>query len=133
MAPNHGQAGSRRDGGAGGRRAGARVPGERTRSFVRRTGEIGVRMALGARPGNVLRMFVVECLTIASVGVLTGLAAALGAGRLIASMLFGLSPIDPVTYVAVTVILTGIAVVASLAPAVRASRIDPAVALKREA
>jgi len=47
-------------------------------------------------------------------------------------MLFGLSPVDPVTYLAVTVILTGIALLASLAPAVRASRIDPAVALKNE-
>jgi predicted permease len=102
-------------------------------NVLQRTGEIGVRIALGARPGHVLRMIVIECLTIAGVGVLAGLAAAFGAGRLIASMLFGLSPVDPVTYFAVTVILTAMALLASLAPAVRASRIDPAVALKREA
>jgi predicted permease len=102
-------------------------------NVLQRTGEIGVRIALGARPGHVLRMIVIECLTIAGVGVLAGLAAAFGAGRFIASMLFGLSPVDPVTYFAVTVILTAVAVLASLAPAVRASRIDPAVALKREA
>jgi predicted permease len=109
------------------------IYGLMSHNVLQRTGEIGVRIALGARPGHVLRMIVIECLTIAGVGVLAGLAAAFGAGRLIASMLFGLSPVDPVTYFAVTVILTAMALLASLAPAVRASRIDPAVALKREA
>ncbi len=108
------------------------IYGLMSHNVARRTSEIGVRMALGAKPGNVLRMIVAECLTIVSFGVIAGLAAAVGAGRFIASMLFGLSPIDPVTYVGVTVMLTAIAVLASLAPAVRASRIDPVLALKRE-
>jgi ABC-type antimicrobial peptide transport system permease subunit len=109
------------------------IYGLMSHNVLRRTGEIGVRMALGARPGNVLRMIVGESLTIVSFGIVIGMSAAFGAGRLIASMLFGLSPIDPLTYFAVIVILTSIALLASLAPAVRASRIDPAVALKREA
>jgi predicted permease len=109
------------------------IYGLMSHNVLRRTGEIGVRMALGARPGNVLRMIIGESLTIVSFGIVTGMSAAFGAGRLIASMLFGLSPIDPLTYFAVIVILTSIALLASLAPAVRASRIDPAVALKREA
>ncbi len=109
------------------------IYGLMSHNVLQRTGEIGVRIALGARPGDVVRMIVVECLTIAGVGVLAGLAAAFAAGRLVASMLFGLSPVDPATYFAATVILAAMALLASLAPAVRASRIEPAVALKREA
>jgi predicted permease len=99
-------------------------------AVLRRTGEIGLRMALGAQPGQVLRIMLGECLLLASVGVLAGIALALGAGRLVASMLFGVTPIDPPTYASVAAVLTVVAVLATIAPARRASRIDPVVALK---
>ena len=99
-------------------------------AVLRRTGEIGLRMALGALPGHVLRMILRESLVLVCLGILTGVAAAYSAGRFVSSMLFDLSPTDPVTYGAVALALTVIALVASMAPARRASRIDPIVALK---
>ena len=99
-------------------------------AVLRRTGEIGLRMALGALPGQVLRIVLGECLVLASVGVLTGIALAFGAGRLVASMLFGVTPLDPLTYASVAAVLTVVALLATIAPARRASRIDPVVALK---
>jgi predicted permease len=101
-------------------------------AVFRRTGEIGLRMALGALPGHVLRMILRESLLLVGLGILTGIAAAFSAGRIVASMLFDLSPADPVTYGAVAIVLTLIALLASAAPARRASRIDPIAALKIE-
>jgi ABC-type antimicrobial peptide transport system permease subunit len=101
-------------------------------AVLRRTGEIGLRMALGALPGHVLRTVLGECLLLVGLGILTGLAAALGAGRLIASMLFGVTPADPLTYGVVAVILVVVTLLAALGPARRASRLDPVVALKVE-
>jgi len=89
-------------------------------------------MTLGARPGQVVRVVLGECLLLVSAGVLTGSALAFGAGRLVASMLFGLTPIDPLTYAGVAAVLTVVALLATIAPAQRASRIDPVVALKLE-
>ena len=101
-------------------------------AVLRRTSEIGLRMALGARPGHVLRTVIGESLLLVSLGILTGLAAAFAGGRLVASMLFGVTPADPLTYGAVAATLAVVAVLATLAPARRASRIDPVVALKVE-
>jgi predicted permease len=101
-------------------------------AVLRRTGEIGLRMALGALPGQVLRIVLGECLLMASLGILIGIAIAFGAGRLVASLLFGVAPLDPLTYGASAAALVAVATLASLAPARRASRIDPVVTLKME-
>ena len=99
-------------------------------TVVRRTGEIGLRMALGARPGRVLQMILRESMVLACLGIVVGAGCAYGSGRLLAGMLFGLSPGDPVTYLVGAIILIAIAVVSSLLPALRASRIQPMIALK---
>ncbi|MCX6952011.1 MAG: ABC transporter permease [Verrucomicrobia bacterium] len=98
----------------------------------RRTGEIGLRMALGALPQNVLSMVVRESLVLVLVGVAVGVAASLGATRTIASLLFGLSGTDPLTYGLVALGLIAVALFAALLPARRASRIDPMQALRTE-
>jgi predicted permease len=101
-------------------------------TVVRRTGEIGLRMALGALPGHVLRMIVRESLGLVVLGALIGIAAALGATRWISSMLFGLSSTDPTTYIAVTFLLIVVALFACFLPARRAAKVDPMVALRTE-
>ena len=97
-----------------------------------RTREIGVRMALGAQSGQVRRMVVRQGLVLAAVGVAIGLAGALALSRLIGSLLYGISPNDPVTLGAVTLGLLAVATVASWLPAMRAARIDPIEALRAE-
>jgi predicted permease len=99
---------------------------------VRRTGEIGLRMALGAVPTQVMRMILRESLALVSVGVVLGLAGAYAASRLIAAMLFGVSRSDPLTYGAVALVLFGVALAATLLPARRAARIEPMRALRTE-
>jgi predicted permease len=99
---------------------------------LHRTGEIGLRMALGALPSQVLRMILRESLVLASFGVALGLLAAYGSSRFIQSMLFGLSPTDPLTYGAVAVILIMVALLASLLPARRAAQVEPMTALRSE-
>ena len=99
---------------------------------LRRTSEIGLRMALGALPAQMLRMVLRESLTLVGYGVTIGVAAACAASRLVASMLFGLSPTDPITYGAVALLLVAVALLAALLPARRAARIDPMVALRAE-
>jgi predicted permease len=101
-------------------------------SVVRRTAEIGLRMALGARPLQVARMMLRESLAIVGLGVAAGIAAAYGTSRLVATMLFGLSPNDPITYGAAAVLLTGVALIACLLPARRASRVDPMIAFRAQ-
>jgi predicted permease len=98
----------------------------------RRTGEIGLRMALGALPAQVLRMVLRESLMLAGLGAAAGAAAAYWTGQLVASMLFGLSAADPATYLAVAVLLAVMAVLACVVPARRASHVDPLVALRSE-
>jgi ABC-type antimicrobial peptide transport system permease subunit len=99
---------------------------------VRRTGEFGVRMALGARPRQVLSLVLRESLALVTAGIVLGLAAAYAASGVVASMLFGLSAADPVTYGVVPLILVAVALVASLVPARRATRVNPVVALRAE-
>ncbi len=97
-----------------------------------RTLEIGVRMAHGARPGNVLWMFIREGLCLALAGSIIGIACALCLTRLIATMLFGVQPADPLTLASVPLAVTAVALLASLVPASRAMRIDAVAALRGE-
>jgi putative ABC transport system permease protein len=97
-----------------------------------RTREIGVRMALGARPVDVLALIFAESMALASLGVLVGLAGAYGVTRVLNSLLFEVSSTDPFTFAAVTVLLCSVAALASYVPARRAMRVDPMVALRYE-
>jgi len=101
-------------------------------SVGRRTHEFGIRMALGARRGDVLRMVLREGLLLAGIGLVIGLAAAFGLTRLIANQLYGIEPTDPSTFVAVSLTLLGIALLACYVPARRAANVDPMAALRHE-
>jgi predicted permease len=101
-------------------------------SVSQRVRELGIRMALGASRGDVLRLVVLQGLRLTLMGVIVGLAASFAASRLIASMLFDVSPTDVVTFVAVPIVLALAALGASYLPARRATRIDPMVALRYE-
>jgi predicted permease len=97
-----------------------------------RVREIGIRIALGARPGSVTRMFVGQALRLAAVGIALGLAAAIGLTRLMTTLLFDVSAMDPATYGAVALGLVCAAVLASYLPALRAATFDPVEALRAE-
>jgi len=97
-----------------------------------RTVEIGVRLALGARPGDVLRLVMRQGGVLVGVGVAAGLAAALALTRLMAGMLFGVRPFDPLSYAALTALMLGVAALALWLPARRAARLDPQEALRSD-
>jgi len=99
-------------------------------SVTRRTQEIGVRMALGATPGRVQRSVIAKTLRLAAIGIGIGAVASLAVANLIASMLFGTAPTDPITFVAMIILLGAVAALAGYIPARRASRINPMVALR---
>jgi predicted permease len=99
---------------------------------TQRTREIGVRMALGAQRSDVMRLILGEGAKMAFIGVMVGLAAALGLIQLIANQLFGVSAHDPLTFVAGAILLTLVALLACYIPARRAVRVDPMVALRCE-
>jgi putative ABC transport system permease protein len=101
-------------------------------STAQRTRELGIRLALGAQPGDVLDLVLREGARLSAWGVGLGVAGSLVASRAVSSMLFGVSPTDPLTFVAVVILLGGAALLASYVPARRATRVDPLVALRQE-
>jgi predicted permease len=101
-------------------------------SVAQRTREIGIRVAMGAKHSAVGRVFIAEGARLAAIGIAVGSVAALGLMRLMASLLFGVKPIDPLTYAGVAAALAAAAVIASYIPARRAMRVDPMVALRYE-
>ena len=101
-------------------------------SVTRKTHEIGIRMALGANPGNVLAMVIRQGITVALIGVAIGVVAALGATRLVSSMMFGVTPYDPLTFLVVAAVLVAVAFLACFIPARRAMKVDPMIALRYE-
>jgi len=101
-------------------------------SVSRRTNEIGIRVALGAQSADILKQVLAEGARLALVGLSLGLAASVVATRFLATLLFGVNPIDPLTFAAVAAILATVALVACYLPARRATRVDPLVALRYE-
>ena len=101
-------------------------------AVARRVNEIGIRMALGARPASVLWLMMSDSLWLVGLGLAIGLPLSLAGARWIASLLFGLSPVDPVSVMSSILILLAFASLASYLPARRASRVDPVTALRYE-
>jgi putative ABC transport system permease protein len=101
-------------------------------SVKRRVREIGIRLALGAQLGDVLRTVVLEGLKPTLLGVAIGAGAALALGRVLSSMVYGVRPTDPITFLAVAMLMATVALAASIIPAYRATRVDPMVALRYE-
>jgi ABC-type antimicrobial peptide transport system permease subunit len=99
---------------------------------VQRTREIGIRIALGALPREILGLVLSQGAWLAGLGIVAGLAVALGATRLLAGLLFGVGPTDPATLIATATALAIVAALASLLPALRAIRTDPVEALRAE-
>jgi ABC-type antimicrobial peptide transport system permease subunit len=101
-------------------------------SVAQRTREIGIRLALGAPPADVRRLFIGRGIRLAGIDVACGLGAAVVLTRLMPSMLFGITPLDPATYVTVSLVLMGAAGVASFFPARRATAVDPITSLRAQ-
>ena len=101
-------------------------------SVAQRTHEIGIRMALGADAGRVMRLVLQQALNLSLLGVAIGIAASLALTRLMSSLLFGVSATDPLTFVSVTIVLVAVALAACYTPARRAMRVDPVIALRHE-
>jgi putative ABC transport system permease protein len=97
-----------------------------------RAHEIGIRMALGAKPRDVSRMVVAQGMRLALVGLAIGLTGALALTRVMASLLFSVGPTDPATFAVVSTLLAGVAFLATYLPARRATRVDPMIALRHE-
>jgi putative ABC transport system permease protein len=108
------------------------VHGVLSYGVLQRTREIGIRMALGARPASVLRLIVGQGVLLAAIGVALGLAGAVALTRVLTTLLFGVTPTDAPTLALVVMVLIGSAVFASYLPARRAMRVDPSVALRVE-
>jgi putative ABC transport system permease protein len=101
-------------------------------AVVQRTHEMGVRIALGARPGEIRSLVVTQGVAIAVIGVALGAAFALLAGSVVEPLLFHESPYDPLVFAVVGVVLVGVSALASIVPAARASHVDPVVAMRAD-
>jgi ABC-type antimicrobial peptide transport system permease subunit len=101
-------------------------------SVAQRTQEIGVRIALGAAQGDVLRLVLVDSVRLTATGAAVGAVLALLLGQAMRTLLYGLSPLDPVTFLLVPLLLGAVALAASALPARRAARLDPVIALRCE-
>jgi len=99
---------------------------------TQRSQEIGVRVALGAEPRDILRLIVGQAMKLTAVGLAVGIALALGLTRFLESLLFAVSPTDPATFVGVTVVLLAVSIAACWIPARRAVRVDPVTSLRHE-
>jgi predicted permease len=106
--------------------------GLRAYTVARRTREIGIRLALGAKPGDAQRMILREGLAITSVGVVAGLGLSLLAGKVLSSVLYKVSGVDPLVFLTATAVMGAVSLLACYLPALRASRVDPMVALRYE-
>jgi predicted permease len=101
-------------------------------SVAQQTREIGIRMALGAQRGDVLKMTVKQGLRLVGLGLVIGLVAAFILTRVMASLLFGISATDPLTFISISLVLLSVAILASYIPALRATRVDPMIALRAQ-
>jgi putative ABC transport system permease protein len=101
-------------------------------SVAERTREIGVRSALGASRGSILGLVLREGMLLTGCGMAVGLAGALAASQVLVTLLFGISPLDPLTYLGVIALMMAVAVIACWTPAWRAVRLDPAMILRAE-
>jgi len=112
--------------------AGVGIYGVVSYSVAERTNEIAVRIALGARAADVVKLVLKQGLALAALGVAIGLSASLALTRLMKGLLFGVSAVDPLTFVVIALLLVGVALMAALAPARRAAKVDPMTALRCE-
>jgi putative ABC transport system permease protein len=101
-------------------------------AVARRTSEIGIRMAVGAQRGDVLRMVLRRGGVLAVIGIVLGIGAAAGLSRSLTAMLYGVAPLDPTTYVAVAILFAAVTLLASYVPARRAAKVDPMDAIRCE-
>jgi len=101
-------------------------------SVAQRTREMGIRMALGAQPGSLVQLVMRQGGRMAILGIGAGVLFALGLGRFAEKLLYGVRPSDPLTYVCVALVLAAVAVGATILPARRATRVDPALALRSD-
>src|SRR5436853_3601085 len=101
-------------------------------AVTQRTQEIGIRIALGARTSDVLRLIVGRGMMLALIGIVVGLLASLALTRLMEGILFGVSPTDSQTFAVIALLLSGVALLACCIPARRATKVDPLVALRSE-
>ena len=101
-------------------------------TVAQQTREIGIRIALGAKRGDVLKMTVKQGLRLVGFGLIIGLGAAFILTRVMATLLFGISATDPLTFLSISLVLLAVAMLASYIPALRATRVDPMIALRAQ-